>query len=61
MEIGELVRQTKWEHSIGFIVRFHYDSHGRTVYCVMWFQHEYDTGAITPVYGFEIEVISENR
>ena len=60
MKIGDLVAHPKYEGSIGFVLnRVTWSS--EPIYEVWWFKHYYDTGRKSPVYDWEVEVISESR
>jgi len=60
MKIGSLVSHKRLEGSIGFVLeRVTWTC--EPVYEVMWFKHYYDTGRKSPVYEWEVEVISEGR
>tara|TARA_B100000427_G_C15348515_1_gene524348 strand:+ start:529 stop:714 length:186 start_codon:yes stop_codon:yes gene_type:complete len=61
MKVGDLVRSIHFEHSVGVIVPVTETSFDQDAYWVFWFEHFYDTGNITPVYTFQVEVISECR
>ena len=58
MKVGDLVAHKKYDGSIGFI------THRCTwtcepVWAVMWFYHYYDTGHVSPVYEWEVEVVKK--
>ena len=60
MKIGDLVAHPKYEGSIGFVLNRVTWSR-EPIYEVWWFKHYYDTGMKSPVYDWEVEVISESR
>ena len=57
MKVGDLVTHKYYDGSIGVVV----SSRIGNAWRVMWFKHYYDTGFVSPVYEFEVEVINESR
>ena len=59
MKVGDLVIHKKYAGSTGFVLN-RATWTVENVFEVIWFYHYYDTGRKSPVYDWEVEVISES-
>ena len=60
MQKGDLVVHKKFDGSIGVVKhRCTWARKDEVVWAVYWFYHYYDTGRVSPVYDWEVEVVKK--
>ena len=60
MNVGDLVVHKNYDGSIG-VIKHRCTWTCEIVWAVYWFYHYYDTGHVSPIYDWEVEVVNGNR
>ena len=61
MQKGDLVAHKNYKGSIGVVKhRCTWSKNtGENIWAVYWFNHLYDTGQVSPIYDWEVEVVKK--